>query len=260
MLDDAAERQLDAIVALLREVLDSAALGAYLHGSTALGRLQPHSDLDVLVVTERPTTRPERQRLIKRLLRMSGRGDPSGRARSIELTIVVDGEIRPWRHPAAMDFQYGDWWRAELEAGDEPWTSPNPDLAIVLAMARAADTPLFGPPARSVFEPVPARDLVLAMTAGIPGLLEDLVGDETNVVLTFARIWTTLETGAIEPKDVAAEWALARVPAEHRAVLERARAAYLGRADDAWADLDDRVSAAVEHLVAQIERYQPAEA
>ena len=53
------------------------------------GAFAPHSDLDVLVVSRRPTTDTEKRALIDRLLRISGRGDPSGQARSIELTIVV---------------------------------------------------------------------------------------------------------------------------------------------------------------------------
>ncbi|MFJ5999055.1 aminoglycoside adenylyltransferase domain-containing protein [Streptomyces sp. NPDC092370] len=57
--------------------------------------------------------------------------------------------------------------------------------------------------------------------AGIPGLLEDLDGDTRDVLLTFARIRTTLATGRIKPKD-AADRALARLPPEHRPALEHA--------------------------------------
>lgn len=39
----------------------------------------------------------------------------------------------------------------------------------------------------------------------LPDLLTDLVGDEHNVLLTLARMIMTLHTGAVVPKDVAAE-------------------------------------------------------
>jgi predicted nucleotidyltransferase len=87
----------EQIVDLIRDVLGEDAVGAYLHGSVALDALKPDSDVDVLVVSRRPTTSREKRALIDRLLRMSGRGDPSGEARPIELTIVVESEIRPWR-------------------------------------------------------------------------------------------------------------------------------------------------------------------
>jgi streptomycin 3"-adenylyltransferase len=59
----------------------------------------------------------------------------------------VQTDLRPWRYPLRLDFQYGDWWRDEYLAGDlEPWgTAAAPDLATLLSMALAADRPLVGP-------------------------------------------------------------------------------------------------------------------
>jgi len=247
--------QLDQIVEAVRDVLAEDALGAYPHGSTALHELRPHSDIDVIVVSRRPTTPDDKRALIDRLLRMSGRGDPSGVARPIELTIVVESEIRPWRYPPRLDFLYGDWMRAEFERGDlTPWDTPNPDLASVIRMVRSANRALFGPPPAELFDPVPLEDLNRAIVEGMPGLLDDLDSDTTNVVLTFARIWTTLATGTIRSKDAAADWALSRLPEEHRPVLSRARAVYLGEEDDHWADLQARVRPHVDHVLGEIER------
>ncbi len=247
--------QIDAVVRLVRHVLGEDAVGAYLHGSTALGRLQWRSDLDILVVSRRPTTLDEKRVLIDRLLRMSGRGHPSGDARSIELTIVVESDIRPWRYPPRLDFLYGDWMRADYERGNlTPWESPNPDLAPVITMVRAGNRALFGPPPAAFFDPVPIADLNRAIVEGIPGLLADLDSDTANVVLTFAQIWTTLETGAIYSKDAAADWVLPRLPEAHRPVLLRARAVYVGEADDQWGDLQGRARLHVEHVLREIER------
>ena len=92
------------------------------------------------------------------------------------------------------------------------------------------------------------------MVDGLPALLADLDGDERNVVLTFARIWTTLATGVIRSKDAAAEWALPLLPLEHRAVLAHARASYLGEAPEAWGDLLPRVRPHVDHVIGEIRR------
>jgi predicted nucleotidyltransferase len=247
--------QLDQIVGLVHDVLGVDALGAYLHGSTALNQLKPRSDLDVLVLSRRATTLEEKRAFIEGLLRISGRGDPSGNSRPIELTIVVESEIRPWRYPPLVDFLYGDWMRAEFERGDlTPWETPNPDLAPVITMVRFANRPLFGPPPSHEFDAVPLEDLNRAIVTGIPGLLDDLDSDTTNVVLTFARIWTTLATGTIRSKDAAADWALARLPEEHRPVLARARAVYLGDEEDDWGDLQTRLRPHVAHVLAEIER------
>ena len=247
--------QIDAIVDLVRDVLGGDAVGAYLHGSTALDRLRPRSDLDILVVTRRPTTPAQGRALIDRLLRISGRGDPSGSARSIELTIVVQSDIRPWQYPPRLDFLYGDWLRSRFESGElTPWETPSPDLAPLITMVLSANRPLFGPPAADVFDPIPVEDLNRAIVEGIPGLLHDLDSDTTNVILTFARIWTTLATGTIRSKDEAADWVLERLPREHRPALARARAVYIGDEDDRWDDLQPAVRPHVDHVLREVER------
>jgi streptomycin 3"-adenylyltransferase len=96
--------------------------------------------------------------------------------------------------------------------------------------------PLFGPPAAGLLDPIPPADLVRALHLEIPELLAGLEdGDDTrNSLLTLARIWFTLETGRIESKDVAAAWALERLPEASGEALGLARAAYLGEAVDTW--------------------------
>jgi streptomycin 3"-adenylyltransferase len=244
------DKQIEPLLAAVRNVLGEDVVGAYLFGSAVLGGLQARSDVDVLVVSRRRTTRAEKSRLIAELL------DLSLRPRPLELTIVVKDELRPWRYPPRMDFQYGDWWRSEFERGEvEPWESAtNPDLASLVRMALLADTPLLGPPPAEVFEPVPRSDYVDALVRGIDGLLRDLESDTRNVVLTLARIWSGLATDELRSKDAAADWALARLPPRHRAVLARARAIYLGEEEERWDDLGPQMRAYVDHVVAEIGR------
>jgi predicted nucleotidyltransferase len=247
--------QAATIVSLLREVLGDAVLGVYLHGSAAAGQLHPDSDVDLLAVTARQTTEAERRELIERLLPISGRGDPTGRSRPLNLEIAVQADIRPWRYPPRLEFQYGDWYRPEFARGNlAPWESPNPDLAILLEMVLQADRPLFGPRPAELLDPVSPADLRRAMLDTIPALISYLDGDERNVVLTFVRTWTALATGVMRSKDAAADWALPLLPAEHRPVLEHARAIYLGEAPEEWGDLMPRVRPFVDHVVGEIER------
>lgn len=247
--------QIDRVVAVVSELLGGAVVGIYLHGSATLGGLKPSSDLDLLVVANRHLSPDERRTLIERLMPISGRGDPTGRSRAVGLELVVQGDVRPWRYPPPLELQYGDWWRHEFQSGDfAPWESPNPDLALILEMARQADLPLVGSPPAEVLDPVPAADIRRAMLDGIPGLLADLDGDERNVVLTFARIWTTLATGMIRSKDDAANWALPLLPPEHRAVLTHARAIYLGDEPEEWGELTPRIRPHVDHVIGEIRR------
>ncbi|GAA2260586.1 nucleotidyltransferase [Streptomyces ruber] len=239
--------QLDAVVGLVRRVLGSALLGAYAHGSAVLGGLRPFSDLDVLAVTRRRTAAEERQALVDGLLGMSGA--PGGPVRPVELTVVARDDVRPWRHPPRREFQYGEWLREEYERGTVPEPADDPDLAPVLTMTLRGGTALYGPPPAEVLDPVPAEDLRRAVLAGVPGLLAGLESDTRNVLLTLARVWTTLETGDIRSKDAAAAWALDRLPPGDRPVLAHARAAYLGHEPDRLHTLVPEARALADRMV-----------
>ncbi|WP_199815644.1 aminoglycoside adenylyltransferase family protein [Streptomyces griseus] len=246
--------QVQEIVRLVGGVLGQDVIGTYLHGSSVLGGLRPASDVDVLVVSRRRMDEQDRRELLGGLLRISG---SRHNARPVEVTVVVQSEVRPWRYPPICDFLYGEWLRAEYEAGEVPRPEPMPDLALLITMALTGDHPLAGPRPAQVLAPVPQADVVRASVAGIPGLLEDLDSDTRNVLLTFARIWTTLATGEIKSKDAAADWALAQLPPEHRAALEHARRLYLDcpYSEESWSDeLRARVRPHVARVLAEIDR------
>ncbi|MFI8442525.1 aminoglycoside adenylyltransferase family protein [Streptomyces rochei] len=237
----------DHLVTLVRHHLgDEDVLGVYAHGSATFGGLRPHSDLDLLVVVRNPTTHARRAALTEELLKVSG---GEGR-RPVELIVVVHGDVRPWRYPPRRDYLYGEWLRDAYERGHVPGPEDDPDLAPLLTMVLRADTPLHGPPPAVLLDPVPHTDLRRAIVAGVPELTAELESDTRNVLLTLARIWSTLVTGEIRSKDAAADWALARLPAGHREPLAHARAVYLGHErDERW---DDGVRPCAGHMVRAI--------
>jgi predicted nucleotidyltransferase len=252
----ATETQIELLVERVRDVLRADLVGAYLHGSGVLGGFKPDSDIDVIAVSMRRTTADEKRRLIDLLLSISGRRAPLRPGRPIELHIVVDSEIRPWRYPPTFDFHYSELWREQFESGKlEPWTSKTDrDIASAVTMVLLGDRPLAGPPPAEVFEPVPRRDYIDAILRDIETVDEFLPWDTRNVVLTLPRIWSAVATRAVYSKEGAARWALPRLPEEHRAILQRARAAYCGEAEDSWDDLRSQVRAYADYVVSKIER------
>ncbi len=246
--------QVENVVRLVREVLGADVVGVYLHGSAVLGGLRPRSDVDVLAVSRRRTTERQRRSLVEGLLKISGTGARCGPDRPVELTIVVQSEVRPWRYPPRCEFQYGEWMRDECERGDTPSPTTDPDLAPLVTMALLGDAPLYGPSPREVFDPVPHEDVVRAMSDAVPQLLAGIEEDTRNAILTLSRIWTTLDTGEIKSKDAAAEWAPARLPAEHKPPLARARSIYLGDEEERWDDLLSQIRPHAEYVVEKIER------
>ncbi|MEU7581407.1 aminoglycoside adenylyltransferase family protein [Streptomyces sp. NPDC041068] len=250
--------QTDDVVRLVGDVLGADDIvGVYLHGSAVLGGLRPHSDIDVFVVARRPTTAGQRQALTDGLLAISGSGAPGEPLRPVELTVAVQGDIRPWTYPPRCEFQYGEWLRDAYLRGETPEPEPAPDLALLVTMVLRGRAALVGPAPDEVLDPVPPGDVTRAMVAGVPELLAELDTDTRNVLLTLARIWTTLATGDIKSKAGAADWVLRRLPAEHRSVLERARAVYLGDEEERWDDLLPQVKPHARYVVREIQRLAP---
>jgi streptomycin 3"-adenylyltransferase len=254
-MDDAALAQAAAVEDVLLATLGDGLLGLYLYGSAVAGGLRPDSDLDLFAVSSRRTTAAERRALVTGLTPISWRPRRPPAWRPVELTIAVASDLKPWRSPPRTDFQYGEWLREDFDAGRFAPSDPNnPDLAVLVTMVRRRGVPRFGPPADELLDPVPPGDLVTAMVAGVDSLLADLATDTRNVLLTLARIWVTTETGEILSKDAAADWALTRLAGAQRAGLARARAGYLGEAEDRWEDGDPRATALADRLVSEIRR------
>lgn len=241
-----------ATLAVLRRTLGAALAGVWLHGSAVAGGLRPDSDLDLLVAIHRPITGPARRRLVEGLLVISGRpGEPG--TRPLEVMAVVLGDVVPWRYPPRVELVYGEWLRDALEAGTIAAPTLDPDLTVVLAGVRRHSHPLLGPSATDLLDEIPPDDVRRAMLDHLPTLLEDVRGDERNVMLTLARMWATFATGEIRTKDAAADWVSDRLPPEHRAVLGEARDGYLGHHPDDWTGRDREVDAFVRHARAAIE-------
>jgi streptomycin 3"-adenylyltransferase len=108
-LDETDREQVAEVLEALRDVLGPDLVGAYLHGSAVLGGLRAQSDIDVLAVSERRMTRPERARLIARLLAVSGPDTAAAPPRPLEVSVVVRSEIRRWVYPPRMELQFGEW-------------------------------------------------------------------------------------------------------------------------------------------------------
>src|SRR5690348_17070449 len=105
---DLPTEQIDQVVRLVDQVLGPDHIGSYLHGSAVLAGLRPASDVDVLTVAARSLDGVQRRALVSGIMPLSGSG-----ARPMELTVVVQSDVRQWRYPPICDFLYGEWLRAE---------------------------------------------------------------------------------------------------------------------------------------------------
>lgn len=230
--------QLSQVLDVVERHLASALVAVHLYGSVLDGGLKPCSDIDVLVTVDKQPDETVRQALLLDLLAVSAPPGQSEALRAMEVTVVVHSDVVPWRYPPRRELQFGEWLRADLLAGIFEPAGIDTDLAILLTQARRHSMALIGPAAKELFDPVPEGDLskVLIDTLQLWNSFPDWAGDERNVVLTLARIWYSAATGKIVPKNIAADWVMERLPIAHQPILQEARQAYLGQAEDrlAW--------------------------
>ena len=208
-------------------------IGASLYGSATLCGLRPDSDLDILLTLDGRVGERERQALTRTLLTLSAPPGTPGR-RPLEVTVVDRNTLLADAFPSVYEYQFGEWLRPDIERGNLPQPAADPDLALLFWQARSHSLPLFGEPAERLILPVPFSRVRQAIYGALPSLLENLQGDERNVLLTLARMWYSLSTGGLGSKDQAAEWAAARLPEPFSEPLLLAARAYRGEAADHW--------------------------
>lgn len=247
------QQQINDSLKLLKRVLGADLLGVYLYGSALVGGLQRYSDIDLFVITNRPLSSEEKSLLAKELLQISGIYMKDIKL-PIEMTFVEQAKINPWHYPPQFDFQYGEWLRTSFEKGQvELWpTWEMPDLALIITQILLKSHTLFGLEPKQLLPEVPYKDFVKAMLADIDKLRDDLEHDMRNVLLTYARIWSTLRTNTIRSKSDAADWAIHHIPKENQCVMQRAKAICIGLENEHWDDVWLFIKPCAEFMIEQI--------
>lgn len=247
------QQQLKDSLELLKMILGPDLLGVYLYGSSLVGGLQKYSDIDLFVVANRVTTPEEKTRLIYNLLQISGIYMKSSKL-PIEMTIVEKAEINPWHYPPHFDFQYGDWLRESFEKGIiEPWlTYEMPDLALIVTQVLLKGQTLLGSEPEQLLAHVPYHDFIKAMLHDLNRLTADLEHDTRNVLLTYARIWSTLETDTIRSKPAAADWVMNHLPKMYQPVMKRAKSICIGVENEYWDDIKALIKSCSDFMVDKI--------
>jgi predicted nucleotidyltransferase len=220
---------------VVKKSFGNSLLSVYLHGSAVAGGLRPNSDVDLLAVIDQPTTYAVRKNLVAELMEVSGRYPaPLGGPRPLELIVFQRTDLATLSYPARSEIVYGEWLRDAFEAGEVPEPVSDPEFTLLLAQARNEATALMGPQATEILPAIPDADIRRAIGDALPSLLDALEGDERNVLLTLARMWRTLVEGDFVPKDVAAQWAIPRLPDSDATLMANAREGYFNGAADNW--------------------------
>lgn len=247
-------KQIKQAVSIVEELFSEHILGIYLYGSYVLGGLQINSDIDILVIIDEEIQHTVREKLTKELLLISGKIE-SKEKRCLEVTIVNYNDIISQDFPLKCEYMYGEWLRKDIEAGKIPQAYYEADLTILLWQARKHNILLTGENALDLIPVISEEKVKNAIQTALPNLLEGVYGDERNTLLTLARMWYTLETYDICPKNVAAEWTLSKLPKELKGLMILAIKGYVGECKDDWKNRDKELLQLVDFLKTQVVNY-----
>lgn len=214
---------IEALLAGAREALANNLLGFYLRGSLALGDFDPKtSDVDLLVVTERPVSDTEFDALAA-LHRRYPAGHGPGEY-NYEISYIDRASIRRFdpenrHHPTT-----GTDWPFGREQHRENWV-------LERWIVREHGVSLVGPDATTLIDPISADEMRAAVAGELRARIKHWAGGDEPPswmdaryyqafeIETICRALYALEFGNLPTKPQAVAWALETLPDPWRALV-----------------------------------------
>jgi predicted nucleotidyltransferase len=212
---------LNSLLHAIRDALDDNFAGAYLFGSLATGDFNEASDIDVLVITERPASEEE----FAALKAVHERIRPSDNVSGHEYEVFyVDRETI--RRPAPGATQM----RSDPDEALR-WEKQRKNFVIERRVLRERGVTLVGPEPKTLIDPVSAEEIGDAVRSERGIRIADWGGGgpvpawlrpryfQVYEIETVCRALCTLQTGELTSKSHAIAWALESLPADWHSLI-----------------------------------------
>jgi hypothetical protein len=226
------------LLAGVRDALGDNLLGVYLRGSLALGDFDTEtSDVDILVVTERPVSEAE----FEALAALHGRIPPTEDneyGRRYEVSYIDQGSIKRFgpgerRHPRCTDDERFEWADHRPNWVLERWT------------VRERGVTVLGPDPKTLIDPIEPTEIRGAVRDELRQRLQHWMdgswarseiahrGAQAFEVETVCRALYTLASGELPTKPQAIVWGRDNLPERLHTLIEWAQAHRGDRTQDA---------------------------
>src|SRR5688572_16441025 len=216
---------LDVLVPGIQDALASNIAGIYLRGSLATGDFDPvTSDIDFFVVTERPVSATEFDRLAVLHTRLAEH--PNRYGDQLEGAYVSRDSARRFRpgerHPTV--------YRGEAFG----WREHKSNWVLERRLVREHGMPLLGPDPKTLIDPISADEVREAVRTVLRDWVEWAddpedpnwflpLSHKAYVVETMCRALYTLDRGELPGKPRAVAWALQTLAEPWRSLVERSQ-------------------------------------
>lgn len=219
---------IEQVVYDYRTILGDGLVGIYLHGSLAFECFNPEkSDVDFIVVVNKPLTINEKIALIRSLLVL----DPKAPTKGFEMSVVLRSVCKPFIYPTPYELHFSNGHKeryiVDITAHCERLHRCDPDLAAHFTVIRAVGKTLYGEPIDEVFGEVPTEYYLDSILKDVESAKEDILRDPVYMILNLCRVLGYLQGGGVMSKKAGGEWGIAKL-SEHRDVIESALREYSG--------------------------------
>lgn len=142
------------------------------------------------------------------------RWSPDAPSKGLEVSAVLEAYCRAFIHPAPYELHYSPMHRArclrDLPAYCAEMHGADPDLAAHFTVARAVGLTLWGPPAESMFGPVPRAAYLDSIRQDVGTACSDIRRTPASTTLNLCRTLAFAQEGLVLSKEQGGH--LGRVP------------------------------------------------
>ena len=210
-----------------RSILQENLVGIYLHGSAVMGCFNPRkSDIDLIIVVERPLTDAVKRAYMDMVFRYSALGPAKG----IEMSIVLRKVCKPFVYPTPYELHFStghlEWYKQDPDDHIRRMNGVDKDIAAHFTIINHRGRCLYGAPVKEVFAEVPSCDYMDSIWNDIAEAPENITEDTMYLTLNLARVLAYKEEGLVLSKKEGGEWAISHLPAEYHPLINDALREY----------------------------------
>jgi len=209
----------------INDMIEQPPVGMYLHGSLAMGGFNPNrSDIDLLLVTERPLSMHHKQELAHFFLEKSSKPFP------IEISSLTLEQLESWSHPTPYDFHFSEYWRERYETELNKYINneekTDGDLAAHFVILKHRGICLAGRPIEEIFPSIPQQDYLASILEDYEDCLENIHEKPVYCTLNLIRVYWYVKEGKVSSKQEAGRWGQENLQEPFTAIIRQAAEAY----------------------------------
>ncbi|UNL83298.1 nucleotidyltransferase domain-containing protein [Priestia koreensis] len=197
-------------------------VGLYVHGSLAMGGFHlKHSDIDIIVLTKKPASNEQKEKLAHYLKGASGQPFP------IELSILTTKQVENWTHPSPFDFHFSEYWRSRFQENTahtivSQKEMVDPDLAAHLTILTERGRCVDGKSISDAFQLIPTSHYYSAIMGDYEDCLGSIEENPTYSILNMLRVYRYKKDQVISSKQEAGEWGCTEFPVQQIETIQKA--------------------------------------